>query len=802
MDTKLKKSRDDKSKKILANIVVLIVLLISSLGMLTTYRNISDKFTVEEQVLNSETGADYFLGQIYPMYWDLKNATENKANPSDVFLTEDAIKNALENADIDLGTPEELTDAINENGDVILNKEAIKEDFNEAFENDMDYAEIALNAANKPVKYNVFNKENKKTIGNEKNDLEFIKNKSLAQLGSGMEEYQVKERMDEINRKYLFYMVLDFDKDGNYSFKALHGIDADKCQTVMDNTVQSWNVRSANLYKKYTDGSLKYKLPPIKNATFTIGLTKEGATQIVNAPYNSSINNYNGIYHLLSGDKMHTLGQMTMVAVLIMCVYALVGFLLPNSIRNDVFAMGSVIKVPIEVIVILVSLIASAFVAINPLQLIDISTSDSLENLLMQMLPISATTASWGVVIGNIGYWMILFALFLMGGIYLRDMIAKGDRRVIFNSCIAVRVVKWMISKVKIFFNWMNNLDLKDGYEKFILAALGVNFLAIAICSAIWGFGIITGAIYSVILYILIKKKFGKVLKDYNKLETITKDIANGDFGSVPEEDLGVFNPIKENLENIEKGFSAAVSEEVKSQKMKTELITNVSHDLKTPLTSIITYVDLLKKEGITEEERQKYLDTIEKKSNRLKFLIEDLFEVSKATSGNVKMNPMKVDVVSLIKQTLVELEDKLNAAHLEVKGNFPEEKVILELDSMRTFRIFSNLISNISKYSMPYTRVYINVKRDAENTEIEFKNISAEELNCDVENLTERFVRGDKSRNTEGSGLGLAIAKSFTELQDGKMKVSSDGDLFKVVLTFKNQRNLKKEESKQESKN
>jgi len=796
LDTKLKKSKDDKSKKILANIVVLIVLLISSLGMLTTYRNISDKFTVEEQVLNSETGADYFLDQIYPMYWDLKNATENKENPSDVFLTEEAIKNALENSDIDSGTPEKLTDAINENGDVILNKEVIKQDFNEAFQNDMGYSEIALNAANKPIKYNVYNKENKKTIGNEKNELELIRNMSLGQLDTNG-----TAKAEEILDKYLFYMVLDFDKDGNYSFKALHGIDAYKCQTVMDNTVQEWKVRSANLYKEYTDGSIKYNLPPIKNATFTIGLTKEGATQIVNAPYNSSINNYNGIYHLLSGDKMHTLGQMTMVAVLIMCVYALVGFLLPNAIRNDVFAMGSVIKVPIEVMVILVSLIASAFVAINPLQLIDISTSDSLENLLMQMVPISATTASWVVVIGNIGYWMILFALFLMGGIYLRDMIAKGDRRVIFNSCIAVRVVKWMISKVKKFFSWMNNLDLKDGYEKFILAALGVNFLAITICSSIWGFGIITGAIYSVILYGLIKKKFGKVLEDYNKLETITEDIANGDFGSVPEEDLGVFNPIKENLENIEKGFSAAVSEEVKSQKMKTELITNVSHDLKTPLTSIITYVDLLKKEGITEEERQKYLDTIDKKSNRLKFLIEDLFEVSKATSGNVKMNPMKVDVVSLIKQTLVELEDKLNAAHLEVKGNFPEEKVILELDSMRTFRIFSNLISNISKYSMPYTRVYINVKRDAENTEIEFKNISAEELNCDVENLTERFVRGDKSRNTEGSGLGLAIAKSFTELQDGKMKVSSDGDLFKVVLIFKNERNLKKEDKKQESK-
>ena len=491
MDTKLKKSRNDKSNKILANIVVLIVLLISSVGMLTTYRNISDKVKVEEEVLNSETAADYFLGQIYPMYWDLKNATENKENPSDVFLTEEVIKNALENSDIDSGTPEELTDAINENGDVILNKEAIKQDFNEAFQNDMDYSEIALNAANKPIKYNVYNKENKKTIGNEKNELELIRNMSLGQLDANG-----TAKAEEILDKYLFYMVLDFDKDGNYSFKALHGIDADKCQTVMDNTVQEWKVRSANLYKEYTDGSIKYNLPPIKNATFTIGLTKEGATQIVNAPYNSSINNYNGIYNLLSGDKMHTLGQMIMVAVLIMCVYALVGFLLPNAIRNDVFAMSSVIKAPIEVIVIFVSLIVSAFVVINPVQVIDVSTSDSLANILMQMVPISATTASWAVVIGNLGYWMILFALCLMGGIYLRDMIAKGDRKVIFNSCITVRVVKWMISKVKKFFNWMNNLDLKDGYEKFILAALGVNFLAITICSSIWGFGIILSLIH------------------------------------------------------------------------------------------------------------------------------------------------------------------------------------------------------------------------------------------------------------------------------------------------------------------
>ncbi len=714
MDTKLKKFKDDKSKKIVANLVVLVILFASAFGVMSTYRKMTDNLKIEDQILNTENAAGYFLDQIYPMYWKLKSSEGNVDKPSDLFLTEENIKSAFGNIDIDLGTPEELTDEMNDDGDVILKKEDIIEDFNEAFGNDMEYSEIALNAANKPIKYNVYDKTNKKDIGNEKNELDLIRKMALGQLN---EEGSAKT--EEILDKYLFYMVLDFDKDGNYSFKTLHGIDINKCESAMLGTTSDWKVRSQNLHNNSGGGPLSYKLPPIKDAIFTIGLTKRDAFTILSNPYNSSRYNYNGIYYLLSGDKMHTLNQIAMVAIIIMCVYALLGFVLPNSIRNDVFAMSSVIKVPIEVIVILVFLISSAFATvinpiqvidvstsdslanilmqmvpisattaswgvvigflissafatvINPIQVIDVSTSDSLANILMQMVPISATTASWGVVIGNLGYWMILFALCLMGvidvstsdslanilmqmvpisattaswgvvignlgywmilfalclmgGIYLRDMIAKGDRKVIFNSCITVRVVKWMISKVKKFFSWMNNLDLKDGYEKFILAALGVNFLAITICSSIWGFGIITGAIYSVILYGLIKKKFGKVLEDYNKLETITEDIANGDFGSVPEEDLGVFNPIKENLENIEKGFSAAVSEEVKSQKMKTELITNVSHDLKTPLTSIITYVDLLKKEGITEEERQKYLDTIDKKSNRLKFLIED----------------------------------------------------------------------------------------------------------------------------------------------------------------------------------
>ncbi|NJA51034.1 sensor histidine kinase, partial [Clostridioides difficile] len=249
--------------------------------------------------------------------------------------------------------------------------------------------------------------------------------------------------------------------------------------------------------------------------------------------------------------------------------------------------------------------------------------------------------------------------------------------------------------------------------------------------------------------------------------------------------DLGFFNPIKDELGNIQTGFKKAVDEEVKSQKMKTELISNVSHDLKTPLTSIITYIDLLKDESITDENRKLYIDTLDRKSQRLQHLIEDLFEVSKANSGDVYLNIVNVDIVSLMKQTLLELDDKLADSSLIVKNNFSNEKIILPLDSQRTFRVFENLIINISKYAMPNSRVYIDILETDNKVNIMLKNMSASEIDFSVDDIMERFVRGDKSRNTEGSGLGLAIAKSFIELQGGKMNISVDGDLFKVTITF-----------------
>jgi K+-sensing histidine kinase KdpD len=262
--------------------------------------------------------------------------------------------------------------------------------------------------------------------------------------------------------------------------------------------------------------------------------------------------------------------------------------------------------------------------------------------------------------------------------------------------------------------------------------------------------------------------------------------IAEGDLDTVITEDIGVFEPFKEQLTQIRTGFKKAVEDEVKSQRMKTELITNVSHDLKTPLTAITTYVELLKKEDITEEERKSYIETLEKKSLRLKVLIEDLFEVSKASTNNITLNLMDVDVVNLMKQVSVEHTDKFEQLGLKLRWNVPEEKIILKLDNQKTYRIFENLFVNIQKYAMPDSRVYIDVERTKNQVAITMRNMSAVELHVKGEELTERFVRGDASRNTEGSGLGLAIAKSFTEAQKGSLNISVDGDLFKVVILWK----------------
>ena len=210
-----------------------------------------------------------------------------------------------------------------------------------------------------------------------------------------------------------------------------------------------------------------------------------------------------------------------------------------------------------------------------------------------------------------------------------------------------------------------------------------------------------------------------------------------------------------------------------------------MSHDLKTPLTAIITYVNLLKDDHATPEQRKAYIDILEQKSMRLKALIEDLFEISKANSNNVTLELEDVDIVSLLKEVSFELSDKIEESTIDFRWNLPDEKIILSLDSQKTYRIFDNLLTNIIKYAMPGTRAYIDMRKENDWVEIILKNISAAELTFNPEEITERFARGDQARNTEGSGLGMAIAKSFVELQNGKLTVETEADLFRVTIRW-----------------
>ena len=341
----------------------------------------------------------------------------------------------------------------------------------------------------------------------------------------------------------------------------------------------------------------------------------------------------------------------------------------------------------------------------------------------------------------------------------------------------------------------VGSVDFRDKQTKLLLKIVGVNFVLLTVISCFWFFGIFGLMIYSVVLFFLLRRIYDGMQEKYEILLQATGKMADGNLEVEINEDLGVFEPLKGEITKIRNGFKKAVEEEVKSQSMKTELITNVSHDLKTPLTAIITYVNLLKKEGITEEERRNYIRILDQKSMRLKSLIEDLFEISKANSNNVTLHLVEVDIVSLMKQVRLELEDKIGRSQVEFRWNMPDDKAVLILDSEKTYRVFENLLVNIVKYALPGTRAYVEITDDGETVMVSMKNISATEISLDGRDITDRFVRGDESRNTEGSGLGLAIARSFVELQKGTMEVGIEADLFKVKIEWDRKRMPDKEE-------
>lgn len=387
----------------------------------------------------------------------------------------------------------------------------------------------------------------------------------------------------------------------------------------------------------------------------------------------------------------------------------------------------------------------------------------------------------------NFTTWMFLLMVIFISFLSIRQIFTLGFKRYLKEKTLIGRFSVWIYGKLKKLILSLSEIDLSDPSNKSIAKILAVNFVILLILCCLWVFGIFLLIIYTIILFFVLRNYFVNIKRKYQILLQGTISIAEGNLEHPIDEDLGIFESLKDELTKVQYGFRKAVEEEMKSQRMKTDLITNVSHDLKTPLTAIITYVNLMKDDNISEEERKSYIETLDKKSQRLKILIDDLFEISKASSNNITIDPVDIDLVDLIKQVLLEMDDKIREARIEFKFNPPMEKLILSLDSEKTYRIFENLIVNITKYGMTNTRAYIDIIKEDEVTRIILKNISASELNFSIDELSERFVRGDQARNTDGSGLGLAIVKSFVELQGGKFQIETDGDLFKAIIEWNN---------------
>lgn len=277
------------------------------------------------------------------------------------------------------------------------------------------------------------------------------------------------------------------------------------------------------------------------------------------------------------------------------------------------------------------------------------------------------------------------------------------------------------------------------------------------------------------------------ILKNINQVARINREaseIVGGNYKKKIEKIGGLYDGIVDNFNNIGSNLDLAIEDAVKSERLKTELITNVSHDLKTPLTSILNYSDLLSKEDNSREEAREYAKIINEKSNKLRVLIEDLFEVSKATSNNIELDRQELDFNSLVAQSIGEWEDKIKENNIEIISNLPEEKVMLNIDGQKFSRVLDNLFSNISKYALENSRVYVDL-RDEGGVKLTIKNISKYPLNISADELMERFTRGEKSRTTSGSGLGLSIASSFVRAHGASFDIDIDGDLFKVTIEF-----------------
>lgn len=743
MDIKLRNNRKTRITLSLIGILAVTIVSMCFFSMIgdEAHERLRELYQSEEMRQNVDTGLleDIYRG-CYELYLEAQASSGQTA--ADFYLDADYQGQSDEKASY----VENMQDQVN----------TILADINFEFE-----------ALRSQIDYCIWQEENE-VIKNTNKPLE----KLFTGISSGTEE--------DLQEYYNAYFLMEFDENGRLTVDPVYtgGTDASILIKTLGQQERE-NIVWGSLAAEYREVGISSTLKHPSNFTIAFGIPANSDYQLTAA---DDIENA-GYWEILSayrdaGAGLLYAGALALIAGLVFVMTS--GKIWKCEI--DLHRPGRWYVLEAAVIGIFVSLsMEETFIqSIYSLTGSDTAALGSLLESGMDALPGLLDLFAIGLsVFGMLGIWYLSVR-------FLRPVFALGMREYVREYSFLYQIfpyVKKHWSKLR---EETEHIDFSNKSVKTIVKLVILNFIVLAAVSILWFFGIFALVVYSVVLFILLENYYRKIQFHYKALLRGVSRIAEGDLDAEITEDLGVFEPIRGELGKVRTGFKKAVEDEVRSQRMKTELITNVSHDLKTPLTAITTYVELLKKEDITEEERRSYIEILEKKSLRLKVLVEDLFEVSKATSNNITIEKMDVDVVNLLKQVSVEHTDKFAQMELDVRWNVPDEKVILQLDNQKTYRIFENLFVNIQKYAMPCSRVYIDVQKADGCAEIVIRNMSAAELNVRPEELTERFVRGDASRNTEGSGLGLAIAKSFTEAQGGTFSVDVDGDLFKVIIRWK----------------
>lgn len=501
----------------------------------------------------------------------------------------------------------------------------------------------------------------------------------------------------------------------------------------------------------------------------------------INLPQNTEMTYYCTTYvspmtyidiNFVSEYDVAVLSGVALILGLVIFIYILMNSL---EVEETINPYRTIKQWKLLTVIIIIGLTSSIFIGASGMTGYFVMMGE-LQSVLARCGVTYATPISYGLYFFCM---LIFYFLFSMLCFTVKYMFMNGMDYFRNNTCIYA-----LYAKLKGLGNKITEFDLRDNVNQDILKFTICNALLVIILYVISPSKTIFAILYVIISFLYIRKQSMKVRNDYKNMLDFTEQLSHGHFDTEIEDDLGIFNSMRDRLNNLKIGFEAAVKEETKSQNMKTELITNVSHDLKTPLTCIKNYVILLKNTQADEATRTEYLNQLEKYTNRLSNLIQDLFDVSKATSGNIDLHPIDLRLQALVDQSLAECIEVLESKDIQVIKNV--EDVVVHLDGDKTYRVFENLLTNIGKYAMPHSRAYIDIHEEEDYVSVIFKNMSEVEMNFSSEEIQERFVRGDKSRHETGSGLGLAIAKSFVVAQGGTFDIEIDGDLFKVIMTFK----------------